>query len=74
MDSLTSTHAPRPTKGQLSLHRLRTLAEDCRNEIARAGGNTSEIDAFLAHLSAEVRTLRTGAKASDHLYARQGSL
>jgi len=73
MDRFSIRHVARPAKGQAGLRRLRTLAEDCRNELARAGGNTSEVDALLAHLNAEATLLRARGEADEQPFAREDS-
>ena len=71
MDRFSIRHIARPAKGQAGLRRLRTLAEDCRNELARTGGNTSEVDALLAHLNAETGLLRAAGGADGQPFARE---
>lgn len=71
MGRFSSRHVARPAKDQTGLRRLRALAEDCRNELARAGGNTSEVDALLAHLNAEAGLLRAHGEAKEQRFARE---
>src|SRR5688572_3082069 len=63
MDRLRTTHAPRSVKSLAGLRRLRILAEDCRIQIVRAGGDTSDVDTLLADLCAGDGPLRTGDAA-----------